>query len=81
MPQRPKSDNRGSLKKRIAEAEAEIAPVTEVIAKIDTALALHASLYRAGPRIEAGCPGNFSFGPTSVSLPPASANTCKSLSM
>jgi ATP-binding cassette subfamily F protein 3 len=38
-PQRPK-DNRGSLKKRIAEAEAEIARVTEIIAKIDTALAL-----------------------------------------
>ncbi|MBW7963983.1 ABC-F family ATP-binding cassette domain-containing protein [Bradyrhizobium sp. BR 10261] len=39
-PQRAKSDNRGSLKKRIAEAEAEIARVTEIIAKIDTALAL-----------------------------------------
>ncbi|MBP0114086.1 ABC-F family ATP-binding cassette domain-containing protein [Bradyrhizobium vignae] len=39
-PQRPKSDNRGSLKKRIAEAEAEIARVSEIIAKIDTALAL-----------------------------------------
>ncbi len=39
-PQRPKSDNRGSLKKRIAEAEAEIARVGEIIAKIDTALAL-----------------------------------------
>lgn len=39
-PQRPKSDNRGSLKKRIAEAEAEIARVTDIIAKIDTALAL-----------------------------------------
>ncbi|UVO34141.1 ATP-binding cassette domain-containing protein [Bradyrhizobium arachidis] len=39
-PQRPKSDNRGSLKKRIAEAETEIARVTEIIAKIDTALAL-----------------------------------------
>lgn len=39
-PQRPKSDNRGSLKKRIAEAESEIARVTEIIAKIDTALAL-----------------------------------------
>ncbi len=38
--QRPKSDNRGSLKKRIAEAEAEIARVSEIIAKIDTALAL-----------------------------------------
>lgn len=39
-PQRPKSDNRTSLKKRIAEAEAEIARVSEIIAKIDTALAL-----------------------------------------
>ncbi|MDE5441831.1 ATP-binding cassette domain-containing protein [Bradyrhizobium sp. CSA207] len=39
-PQRPRSDNRGSLKKRIAEAEAEIARVGEIIAKIDTALAL-----------------------------------------
>ncbi|RXH11885.1 ABC-F family ATP-binding cassette domain-containing protein [Bradyrhizobium guangzhouense] len=39
-PQRPKPDNRGSLKKRIAEAESEIARVTEIIAKIDTALAL-----------------------------------------
>src|SRR3569833_2673203 len=39
-PQRPKSDNRGSLKKRISEAEAEIARVTDIIAKIDTALAL-----------------------------------------
>lgn len=39
-PQRAKSDNRGSLKKRIAEAEAEIARVSEIIAKIDTALAL-----------------------------------------
>ncbi|RXG87099.1 ABC-F family ATP-binding cassette domain-containing protein [Bradyrhizobium zhanjiangense] len=39
-PQRPKSDNRGSLKKRIAEAEAEIARVSEIITKIDTALAL-----------------------------------------
>lgn len=39
-PQRPKSDNRGSLKKRIAEAETEIARVSEIIAKIDTALAL-----------------------------------------
>jgi ATP-binding cassette subfamily F protein 3 len=39
-PQRPRSDNRGSLKKRIAEAESEIARVTDIIAKIDTALAL-----------------------------------------
>jgi ATP-binding cassette subfamily F protein 3 len=39
-PQRAKSDNRGSLKKRIAEAESEIARVTDIIAKIDTALSL-----------------------------------------
>jgi len=39
-PQRPKSDNRGSLKKRIAEAETEIARVSDIIAKIDTALSL-----------------------------------------
>src|SRR5436305_9803659 len=39
-PQRPKSDNRGSLKRRIADAESEIARVSEIIAKIDTALAL-----------------------------------------
>jgi ATP-binding cassette, subfamily F, member 3 len=39
-PQRPRSDNRGSLKKRIAEAETEIARVSEIISKIDTALAL-----------------------------------------
>jgi ATP-binding cassette subfamily F protein 3 len=39
-PQRARSDNRGGLKKRIAEAEAEIARVTEIITKIDTALAL-----------------------------------------
>lgn len=39
-PQRARSDNRGSLKKRIAEAEAEIARVGDIIAKIDTALAL-----------------------------------------
>ncbi|MCS3725642.1 ABC-F family ATP-binding cassette domain-containing protein [Bradyrhizobium betae] len=39
-PQRPKSDNRGSLKKRIADAESEIARVSDIIAKIDTALSL-----------------------------------------
>lgn len=39
-PQRPKSDNRGSLRKRIADAEAEIARVSDIIAKIDAALAL-----------------------------------------
>lgn len=39
-PPRARSDNRGSLKKRIAEAEAEIARVSDIITKIDTALAL-----------------------------------------
>ncbi|QDF37684.1 ABC-F family ATP-binding cassette domain-containing protein [Bradyrhizobium symbiodeficiens] len=39
-PQRARSDNRGSLKKRITEAEAEIARVGAIIAKIDTALSL-----------------------------------------
>jgi ATP-binding cassette subfamily F protein 3 len=39
-PQRARGDNRGPLKKRIAEAETEIARITEIIAKIDTALAL-----------------------------------------
>jgi len=39
-PQRARSDNRGGLKKRIAEAEAEIARVSEIISKIDTALSL-----------------------------------------
>ncbi|MBR0713769.1 ABC-F family ATP-binding cassette domain-containing protein [Bradyrhizobium liaoningense] len=39
-PQRNKGDGRGPLKKRIAEAEAEIARITEIIAKIDTALSL-----------------------------------------
>jgi ATP-binding cassette subfamily F protein 3 len=38
--QRSKSDGRGSLKKRIAEAESEIARITEIIEKIDTALSL-----------------------------------------
>ncbi|PPQ16024.1 glycosyl transferase family 1 [Bradyrhizobium sp. AC87j1] len=39
-PQRARPDNRGSLKKRISEAEAEIARVSDIITKIDTALAL-----------------------------------------
>ncbi|MBR0827983.1 ABC-F family ATP-binding cassette domain-containing protein [Bradyrhizobium manausense] len=39
-PQRNKMDGRGPLKKRIAEAESEIARITEIIAKIDTALSL-----------------------------------------
>jgi len=39
-PQRNKTENRGPLKKRIAEAEAEIERISEIIAKIDGALAL-----------------------------------------
>jgi len=39
-PDRPKVEKRGSLKQRIANAEAEIARIGEIIAKIDTALAL-----------------------------------------
>ena len=39
-PERPKVEKRGSLKQRIANAEAEIARISEIIAKIDTALAL-----------------------------------------
>ena len=39
-PERPKVDKRGSLKQRIANAEAEIARISDIIAKIDTALAL-----------------------------------------
>lgn len=39
-PQRNRTDGRGPLKKRIAEAESEIARITEIIAKIDTALSL-----------------------------------------
>ena len=39
-PERPKVEKRGSLKQRIADAEAEIARISEIIAKIDTALAL-----------------------------------------
>jgi len=38
--ERPKAEKRGSLKQRIANAEAEIARVSEIISKIDTALAL-----------------------------------------
>jgi ATP-binding cassette subfamily F protein 3 len=38
--ERPKIEKRGSLKQRIANAEAEIARIGEIIAKIDTALAL-----------------------------------------
>jgi ATP-binding cassette, subfamily F, member 3 len=39
-PERPRVEKRGSLKQRIANAEAEIARISEIIAKIDTALAL-----------------------------------------
>jgi ATP-binding cassette subfamily F protein 3 len=39
-PDRGKSDRRSPLKQRIAEAEAEIARISGIIAKIDTALAL-----------------------------------------
>jgi ATP-binding cassette subfamily F protein 3 len=39
-PERPKADKRGSQKQRIANAEAEIARISDIIAKIDTALAL-----------------------------------------
>jgi len=39
-PQRPKADKRGSERQRIANAEVEIARISGIIAKIDTALAL-----------------------------------------
>ena len=39
-PERPKVEKRGSLKQRISNAEAEITRISEIIAKIDTALAL-----------------------------------------
>jgi ATP-binding cassette, subfamily F, member 3 len=39
-PQRSKTIKRGPLKQRISQAEAEIARISEIIAKIDTALAL-----------------------------------------
>src|SRR5246500_1466154 len=39
-PERPKMEKRGSLRQRIASAEAEIARISDIIAKIDTALAL-----------------------------------------
>jgi ATP-binding cassette, subfamily F, member 3 len=39
-PDRPKVEKRGSLKQRISNAETEIARISEIIAKIDTALAL-----------------------------------------
>jgi ATP-binding cassette subfamily F protein 3 len=38
--ERPKAEKRGSLKQRIANAEAEIARIGDIIAKIDAALAL-----------------------------------------
>ncbi len=39
-PERPKAEKRGSLKQRISSAEAEIARISDIIAKIDAALAL-----------------------------------------
>ena len=39
-PERPKADKRGSLKQKIANAEAEIARISGIIAKIDAALSL-----------------------------------------
>ncbi|MBV9529860.1 MAG: ABC-F family ATP-binding cassette domain-containing protein [Bradyrhizobium sp.] len=39
-PARPKANKRGSLKQRISHAEAEIARISDIIAKIDTALAM-----------------------------------------
>jgi len=39
-PPAPRSEKRGSLKQKIAAAEAEIERITEIIAKIDTALSL-----------------------------------------
>ncbi|MGC2086062.1 MAG: ABC-F family ATP-binding cassette domain-containing protein [Bradyrhizobium sp.] len=39
-PQAPRSEKRGSLKQKIAAAETEIERITEIIAKIDTALSL-----------------------------------------
>jgi ATP-binding cassette subfamily F protein 3 len=39
-PQAPRGEKRGSLKQKIAAAEAEIERITEIIAKIDTALSL-----------------------------------------
>ncbi|WP_024510296.1 ABC-F family ATP-binding cassette domain-containing protein [Bradyrhizobium sp. ARR65] len=39
-PERPKAEKRGSLKQRISNAETEMARISEIIAKIDTALAL-----------------------------------------
>lgn len=39
-PERPRGEGQGALKQKIAAAENEIARITEIIAKIDTALAL-----------------------------------------
>src|ERR1700759_5584756 len=39
-PQAPRSEKRGSLKQKIAAAEAEIERISDIIAKIDTALSL-----------------------------------------
>jgi ATP-binding cassette subfamily F protein 3 len=48
-PERSKSERRSPLKQRIAEAEAEIARINGIIAKIDTALALP-DLFTRDPR-------------------------------
>src|SRR6204780_5227762 len=48
-PQRNRSENRAPLKQRISDAEAEIARINGIIAKIDTALALP-DLYKRDPK-------------------------------
>jgi ATP-binding cassette subfamily F protein 3 len=48
-PQRNKSEKRVPLKQKISDAEAEIARITGIIAKIDTALALP-DLYQRDPK-------------------------------
>jgi ATP-binding cassette subfamily F protein 3 len=48
-PARPKSEKRVPLKQKISEAEAEIARITDIIAKIDTALALP-DLFKRDPK-------------------------------
>ena len=48
-PQRARSEKRIPLKQKISEAEAEIARINGIIAKIDTALALP-DLFRRDPR-------------------------------
>jgi ATP-binding cassette subfamily F protein 3 len=49
-PERPRGDKRnGGLKQKITAAEAEIARITEIIAKIDTALAMP-DIFRRDPK-------------------------------